>query len=151
MRPTDQTRFGRQGNCLAACFATIIGVPLQLVDFSCADATKERDWFALAIDKLRPLGWSYVDWHLSRDKDGLLQLSVPEHLLIVVAGKSPREPGLLHAVVHQMQKRILVPVHDPHPSRAGILDMQYAGVLMPTYSVSCRNGERSDERQRGRL
>lgn len=135
MTPVDQTRFGRQGNCLAACFATIIGVPLQLVDFSCADATQERDWYALALAKLRPLGWSYVDWHLSRDAAGLLQVSVPEQMLLVVGGQSPREPELLHAMVYQMRQRTLAPVHDPHPSRAGILDMQYAGVLIPVYAI----------------
>jgi hypothetical protein len=135
MTPVDQTRFGKQGNCLAACFASILNVPLQLVDFSCANATQESCCHSLALEKLRPLGWSYIDWRLHRDPVGLLQVSLPENMLLVVGGKSPREPELLHAMVYRMRQRVLTPEHDPHPSRAGILDLQFAGVLIPVFAI----------------
>jgi hypothetical protein len=115
MRPIDQTVFGApMGNCLPACVASLLHLELVQVPHFGADGWLDalRAWLAPrgfwpAYCELTPDGWR------------------PEGLYIL-AGKSPRG-SYLHAVVAE-GSRI---VHDPHPSRAGLLSYADATILVP--------------------
>lgn len=108
MKRVDQTIFDAvNGNCLAACIASILEVELAEVPNFCEGATTHwldrlAEW--LAPRGLYPLCFTLTggDWR-------------PQGLHIL-AGKSPRGDWL-HAVVARGRDV----VHDPHPSRAGVL------------------------------
>lgn len=116
MLPVDQTRFGRShGNCLAACLASLLELPLA------------------KVPTFTPDGWrSELGAWLKRRGLWFLQLNMPSREALaevkgyaIVSGHSER--GLLHATVWRGGEM----VHDPHPSRAGILDIEDVIVLAP--------------------
>lgn len=132
MIPVFQTRFGDEGNCLAACFASIIEVPLDRLDFSCSDAQEPGAWYSLALSKLKPLGWAYYDVRCGVSPDGHREVSVPPGTYFIASGHTRRSQTRLHAVVvlaepggrHRL-------AHDPHPDGTGIGDAVYVGFLVP--------------------
>lgn len=132
MIPVFQTRFGDEGNCLAACFASILEADLERLDFSCSDVKEPGAWYALALDKLRPLGWSYYEVRCSVSPEGRREVSVPPGTYFLAAGHTDRSPTRLHSVVvlaepggrHRL-------AHDPHPDGTGIGPAIYVGFLVP--------------------
>ncbi len=114
MIPVDQTVFGApNGDCLPACIASILELPLAEVPHFGAE-----DWFAALTAWLAPRGLYPVcagvagDWRPAG--------------LHILAGKSPRG-AFLHAVVARGAEI----VHDPHPSRAGLLSHADVTMLVP--------------------
>lgn len=140
MKPTDQTRFGASGNCLAACFASIAEVPLAEVDFSCSDVA-DGEWLNYANEKLRPFGLGYVDIKIWRDSEGRHVFGMPEGTFFVGSGPTGRG-DFPHAVVCQFRNRRWTMIHDPHPSRAGIVELTHAGLLIKTGRVEALEKER---------
>lgn len=116
--PVSQTRFGREGNCLAACVATILGVPLETVDMS---AATDCEWFATLNAKLSPLGWHVLTC------DATDTAALPPDAIHIRAGIGPR--GGMHAVVYEGSTL----VHDPHPDGGGINSTDYAVLLLPRW------------------
>lgn len=100
----DQTVFGfPQGNCLAACVASLLHVPLESIpDFS------RMEW----LDELRRWAEPHGFYPLCFSLDTNWR---PPGLYIL-GGQSPRG-DFLHAVIARGSDI----VHDPHPSRAGVL------------------------------
>ena len=132
MKPVFQTRFGQQGNCLAACVASILEVELEVVDFSCFDHPPDK-WFDLFNEKLAKVGYGLLE--LLPRRVGYL----PATGHWIATGPSPRQDGY-HSVVHYSDlsatQATPVPrtglacnplasrmVHDPHPSGKGIADI----------------------------
>ena len=114
MRPVDQTIFGApEGNCLAACVATLLDLSIDDVPHFGADG-----WAEQLTRWLRPRGLYALHFSLPSDWH-------PRGLYIL-AGQSPRG-DFLHAVVARGGDVI----HDPHPSRAGLLSHVDATVLTP--------------------
>lgn len=113
MTPVDQTKFGfPEGNCLAACIASIIGVAIEEAP-DCGDS----DWLGDLIQWLAPRGLYPICFRLD-DKwrpDGYY----------ILGGKSPRG-DFLHAVVARGRSI----VHDPHPSRDGVLSWDDATIFV---------------------
>lgn len=111
--PVEQTRFGNpDGNCMAACFASVTGVPLDEID---AALTDEADhWWNNLRRVLNGYGWDTTICY-QNGPDGC----VPQGYA-VAGGPSPRangdpdQPG--HAVVYLDGRMI----HDPHPDRSGL-------------------------------
>lgn len=132
MRPIYQTRFGRDGNCLAACFASILEAPIAKVDFSCSETFDPTDWYWLALDKLAPLGWAYLSTRAGRNKDGELELSLPNGAYFIATGSTSRGP-LHHAVVCEVANRRWKFVHDPHPEGEGLERIYGVGFLVPSW------------------
>lgn len=105
MKPVDQTLFrgeGEHGNCVPACIASILELPLdQVPHFAASHGTyfmmNMRQWFE---DQGMGLGWT------QRYIGGVHTIGT---------GKSPRG-DFQHSVVYFGRKV----VHDPHPSRAGL-------------------------------
>jgi hypothetical protein len=139
MIPVDQTRLNSPGanrpeeppgNCFSACIASILELRLSEVpdelEFWTPRAHPRHSW---VLYEQRMNSWL-------RDR-GLIMLISPYagcryfganeslDLYCVISGSSPRYPDWKHAVVGNIrggqEARI---VHDPHPSRAGLLGRQ---------------------------
>lgn len=122
----DQTIFvddpKRKGNCVAACVATVLGEPLDrvphFIEFGIAYGDSEdvkevshgHNWWAMLLGYLAGKGYWPVELDSLRDADA--------HELVLVAGMSPR--GVVHQVIYRSGRLW----HDPHPSRAGVLDVR---------------------------
>ncbi|GAA1909253.1 hypothetical protein GCM10009737_08080 [Nocardioides lentus] len=130
----DQTIFvgdGRRlGNCVAACIATITGDPLDRVphfiefgiaygdtDTTDADVSSGNNWWAMMLGYLAAKGLWPVELEQLTDADA--------HELVLVAGISPR--GVVHQVIYRGGRLW----HDPHPSRAGVLDLREVLAVRP--------------------
>lgn len=115
MRPIDQTKFGvPEGNCFAACVASLLRLPIDAIELLPHDGT----WFDAFTRWLRPRGLYPIivgygdEWTPSG--------------FYILSGQSPRG-DFLHSVVAKGRSI----VHDPHPSRAGILTRQDCIILAP--------------------
>ncbi len=115
MKPVDQTKFGLEGNCMAACLASILEVNIEDVQ------AKETDnWFK--------------DVNLWLQKEHRLALMTVSgspfwfegHL--IVGGPGPRDQE--HACVGARREWVITIVHDPHPSRDGLLKKEDYMVLV---------------------
>ncbi len=113
MSPVDQTRFGiEDGNCLAACIASLLELPLESVEIG---VTTQRNWVRPMQDWLALRGLAYQEVPFK----GTPLFWMPPTLCIL-SGPSPRLPEPYeHAVVGRMNGYAVEIVHDPHPSRAG--------------------------------
>lgn len=121
MIPVDQTKFGKGGNCMSACIASILEMDLNEVPNFFEITDTDIEWWTAVRTFLRERGW------------GLLSIGVTEDMLkgyegiFIVGGASPRFPGskVQHAVIWQNGKL----THDPHPDRLGVevesIDMLY--------------------------
>lgn len=124
MRPIDQTRFGDpDGNCLSACLASLLELPLDEVPHFTGEGWRHRldEWLAARgqwVLAFAPPEPSSLD-------DAAAWLDAAVRGYAIVSGRSPR--GLLHATVWRGGEL----VHDPHPSRAGLLGVQDVLVLVP--------------------
>lgn len=109
MRAVDQTQYGDQkGNCFAACVASLTGLPLdtltERIDMGRAEDPTEH-WWTRAVRVVADMGWCLA-YHEDRVPVGYT----------IMSGMAER--GLLHSVVAYDGRM----VHDPHYSRAGLLD-----------------------------
>lgn len=116
MKPVDQTTFGFPGgNCFSACVATLLGLSIDDVPYF----MEPDDWFQGFLDWLAPRGWWAVTFKLVRGG-----WSPPDGALVILGGESPRGP---HACVGR-GRRV---VHDPHPSRDGLIAVEDVTLLIP--------------------
>lgn len=114
MRPVDQTKFGPvEGNCFSACVASILEISIDDVPQFMVGVWLDnlRDW--CAARGLRATYWPSRGW---AEANGEKFLGVPTGYSIMT-GESPRHPGVFHSVVALDGAM----VHDPNPSRAGVL------------------------------
>ena len=120
MIPVKQTLLGpEQGNCFAACIASILELPISSVPNFCL----YHDWFQRVNEFLEPLGLCYIEVDISAS--GLMYGLLNNNNFYVLSGKSPNY-DCLHAVVAQGD----VIVHDPHPDNKGLLDRQEVGLIV---------------------
>lgn len=134
----DQTTFGdgadgtEPGNCFAACLASLLGVPLAAVpNFALAG---EEGWWRELQAWLSPRGWYALDM-----KWGGIDEEVPAGVwssgyvapgsLLIASGAAAR--GLRHCVLVRAAEDGPETLHDPHPSRAGLLRITHLTVLVP--------------------
>lgn len=115
MIPVFQTRFGgidapydEQGNCLAACIASILHCRIEDVD---AHPKDNAPWLSAFQNKLRPLNYQLI----------ILQPECAKALLsdtyYIASGLSPRG-NWHHSVVYQNEKLM----HDPVPDGVGLVN-----------------------------
>lgn len=110
MKPVDQEFLsdpenGVIGDCVRACVASILSLPIAEVPHFVAE--RSATWAAYLDEWLWDLG--YEIRILGHEEN-------PDYPILVVGG-SPRSPHISHMVI--MNKGVVV--HDPHPSRAGIV------------------------------
>jgi hypothetical protein len=105
---------GKQyGDCMRACIASLMDMPICLVPHFLRDAGGDApDFWNRIYDFVEEHGWdfypsqpAYLSRHATQ-MDGY-------H---IIGGPSPRGNDLLHAVVGRHGKIVF----DPHPSRAGL-------------------------------
>jgi len=125
MIPVDQDRFGlEEGNCLNACIASLLELPLAEVEFPPAI---QRNWVRPLQDWLAARGLCYSE----TPAKGVPYFWLPGPLC-VLSGPGPRLPAPhQHAVVGRVRGYAFELLHDPHPSRAGLLDVEAVGFLLP--------------------
>lgn len=122
MKPVDQDIFindphGRVGNCLQAAVASIC--EMELIDVPHFAALPDDIWFETMCNWLYDKGWEFEDYESISDSS--------EYMLTI--GPSPR--GVSHAVVYKDGSL----AHDPHPSKAGILNVKWCASIKPlTYA-----------------
>ncbi len=102
MRPVDQTTYGpTHGNCISACIASILEIPIKTVPLFVGESWWPR----------------LLRWLAARDLSATEiapDLAPPGYT--IAFGPSTRLIGLGHACVALHG----VVVHDPHPSRDGL-------------------------------
>lgn len=117
--PVDQTKFGPiEGNCFTACVASLLELSLDDVPwFMTPDDGRwlERLQAWCGTRGLAAKYWPARGW-CDEDPEARPFLGVPTGLAIM-SGESPRNAGVFHAVI----ARAGALVHDPNPSRAGVL------------------------------
>lgn len=118
MKPVDQDIFindpqGRVGNCLQACVASLLEKDLTEVPHFAA--LSDDTWFSEMCNWITDHGYEFDDTGDCVDFKNY----------VLAIGPSPR--GVSHAVIYYDGKL----AHDPHPSRAGILDVKWAAIVRP--------------------
>ncbi len=116
MTPVDQTKFGMpEGNCFAACVATIFGLPLESVPHFMHLA---EDWFE-----------SFRKWSIEAlgHEPVLITAGIEERLVAPTIVSGPAARGIDHSTVWVSGKLF----HDPHPSRAGLLSVMDICLFVP--------------------
>ena len=111
MTPVMQTRFGNDGNCLAACIVSILDMPEALEELSDALSLGE-DWTQQKLQAtkwLRPYGMVCIPL-LPWDP---CCVEFVRGCLCIASGLSDRDLG--HAVVWRDGL-----IHDPHPDGTGL-------------------------------
>lgn len=120
MTLVDQTEFEGTGpgNSLSACLATLLDIPLTDVPALIvgADAATINIWLA-------PRGLCLIEYSSIPPDDYKMMGIVIHH---IISGPSPRGLPWLHSVVGRNGKI----VHDPHPSRAGLLHGRWAHTVI---------------------
>ena len=132
-KAVKQSRFGfPMGNCLEACFATLLGVPLSSVPDPRNEARTRREGAALIEDRERALQeWLHRTFTLTAvanagaSPPGVLISRSDVPLFWIASG--PSERRLQHAVIYSNTKLLF----DPHPSDAGLLSVNRWTVLAP--------------------
>lgn len=136
MKPVDQTTFGprsngRAGNCMSACIASLLELPIAQVPYFMGTEGEPDDLWKKRINRwLAPHGFSFMYFKAARD----FTQWPPGYY--VLTGRSPRG---LHAVVAKGDRI----VHDPHPSRDGLKSVDGFAILIPLDPAKARTARRS--------
>lgn len=130
MIPVFQDKFGEYGNCLSACVASILELPLRGVPHFVSPSDDEGSWFGKMYAFLHTHGFEIVPFYMggTNPKTGILYrdeftwAKLPEHLqgmyeYQIVCGPAAR--GFSHATVGWRGQII----HDPHPSKSGLIEV----------------------------
>ena len=132
----DQTELSSEdgltkGNCLSACLANLLNINLKDIPNFCYFEDK---WFFHFSEFLRKHNYEFEGsyyFNLANTPqtwEGLLELSPGINGIFIASGKSPRayvKNG--HAVLYK-EGRLL---HDPSPTKAGILTLDYVFLIEP--------------------
>lgn len=114
MIPVDQAitdrsdENGRLGDCVRACLASLLEVPLKYVPH----VIEHPEWWTCARLAVRDLTDGEKDLIGVDDRN---QVIVP--MPVIASGPSPRGDWLHAVIVDSATGKLL---HDPHPSRAGL-------------------------------
>lgn len=122
MKPVDQTEDGFWGPCLRACVASLLELPIEEVPDFAADHGSR--WFRELVR------WGErKSLHMVCVATETLITNVhPNNLYWIAIGDSVRKHR--HSVICQSN----VLVHDPHPSRAGLVQLEDALIVIPQWA-----------------
>jgi len=119
MTPVPQTNYGRhQGNCLTACIASVLDVPISSVPEFCVDG----EWFARLDAFCRENGFFLLYWRHSENIP-LICLNAYVILLLALEGESD-----LHAVVARTTIESKEPITDAEIERGAALAEDAGGI-----------------------
>lgn len=129
MTPITQTREGSSGDCIAACIASILDLPLDKVPDVNGQVFKSigGPWW-VRLDALHSLGYGILVMNVR----SLRTICSCPGSLCILLGKSIRGCG--HAVVDRITDSIeTVMIHDPHWDRTGLVSVEHV-VWLITYT-----------------
>jgi hypothetical protein len=106
----DQTKTGKNGNCLSACIASILNIPITEA-WSLDDVPDDKDWF----DDLHT-------WSQGRGYNCFVREKSKEFCIAI--GSTDRG-DIPHAVLAENGKVIF----DPHPKKTGLTEIDYYIIL----------------------
>lgn len=112
MKPVDQTLFGDEGNCMQACIASVLELPLDDVPNFMALHRAGKSWTHTLRDWLAERGLAYVEVQFN----GFGTFSMMPQTYHLIGGGSPRGQEEGHCIVGFAGTMVF----DPHPSRAGL-------------------------------
>lgn len=113
-----QTTFGDpDGNCFEACLASLAGIPLETIPHYTNDG-----WFGSYARWLREHGWHLLYW----------PGGVEEAPMGFAIASGPAERGLDHSTIYFNGALY----HDPHPSDAGLVNVNGWMILIRTAALS---------------
>lgn len=135
MIPVDQTKFGvPDGNCATAAIASILEFGPSDPDFTRLEKAHNEiakgpaniwtEWWRTVTEVAIPRGFAWVTIG-AMDAGGFAPVG-----FAIANGLGPRGHG--HAVVVNSG----AVVHDPHPSRAGLINVAYYTVFVPLVPTS---------------
>lgn len=131
-----QTQHGKAGNCLSACLASLMGIPLDTIPnfsdgISPDDPQSHIDQqFSLNYYTwLRNLGWWVIYWDVSKDE--LIKMALPSFGLFIGTFKRINS-GILHACIIDGKGEI---VFDPAviPADNGPMELVGLEILYPLF------------------
>lgn len=131
MKPVDQTIFeDGKGDCLRACVASILGIPiLDVPNFA------EFDYFTTLHHWLGIRGIRFVEVRFASSEHCRSAWYGYSHQPVLLWGDSPRNRPdggrKQHAVVAKSKGYGFEMIHDPHPSRDGLISEYGAMWLFP--------------------
>jgi hypothetical protein len=134
MKRVKQTRFGPvEGNCFAACIASLLEVPIEEVTID-PDPNSDNWWETLQA-YLKPKNLFFLEVRIDVAKQ--YPLYAMNNVYCVLSGKSPRKfeghEGVNHCVVGKINSSPETPVifdaiHDPHPDNTFLVDKSIWGL-----------------------
>lgn len=122
----EQDRFGgsdapagERGNCFQTCLANVLGLPVAEVPHF-YDTDEDEVQQCIAIGRwCAERGWLHL--YLSKEWLSCPWVNFPADALLILCGTSPRNSAWSHVVVGQVDQEGWRLVHDPHPSKDGIV------------------------------
>lgn len=125
MKPVEQTRFGSPGgNCLQACLASVLELPLDDVPDFCNEHPGEDEDASRWIKELAAWLEGYeLTCLVANMHEGILPWWTT--LYWIAGGKTHRRG--YHSVVYKGQEL----AHDPHPDKVGLKAVEDAVLLLP--------------------
>lgn len=119
MIPIKQTKFGEEGNCFAACIASLLECDIDSVPF----LGKDEDWNEYSErlnDFLKESHQILFSWD-EYDPEIITDFTITglKNTYYILSGKAAR--GYEHAVIYK--NGILA--HDPHPDNTGITTINH--------------------------
>ena len=135
MTPVDQTEFSNvdvepvtHGNCLSACLASILDMPIADIPNYATVYQQTGKWIDDFESLLLGRGYQLLEFFYFPQNgtwEDLLKQSPGIDGYFICCGPSPRESAGGHAVIYKDG----VLFHDPHPSRAGLLVLEDAYII----------------------
>jgi hypothetical protein len=117
------------GDCFRACVATVMNLPGDQVPHFCRRPHPASRWVMRLNDWLSPRGLVYMAISGAPDWCWIRHWPV----MVIAGGKSPRG-DFDHAVVGRVSRSGFEMLHDPHPSRAGLVgDPDDYGMFVRTW------------------
>lgn len=114
---------GNPGDCLRACVASLLGEPYDTVPHF----ARHHSWWDYMRRWARARGGDFACLDATNVRDSLI--NTPPGMLIIGSGPSPRGP-FRHVVIVDLDLQL---VHDPHPSRAGLIHVDDVIAYVQTY------------------
>lgn len=145
MTPVFQTRRGQGGNCFAACVATILDRPIELIDpLIQMDAPEGGEWMQPLHDYLAGEGISII--YIDANKDGTIPFHTG-HDFYAIAAITTNE-GYPHAVVVKVAKEgdenVLRMEHDPEPESSGFKKLNGLWFFAKSFTENEKSVDASD-------
>ena len=123
MKPVSQTVFGNdKGNCLAACFASVLEIPIEKVP----NYIGYENWFEKFDNFVAEHGYRIFWYKMKKENEyeDILGFTA-KNCYLIACGKSPRG-DFDHCVIYKNGEM----AHDPHPSNGGIENVKDIMILV---------------------